>query len=66
MSQVQQMRKQVEQLRREANVRPIPISRASNEIKKYVEDHQTHDMLVTGFVNQNENPYKEKSSCSIF
>jgi len=66
MSQVQQMRKQVEQLRREASVHPIPISRASNDIKKYVEEHQPSDILVVGFTAATDNPFKEKASCSIF
>jgi len=65
MNQVQQVRKQLEQLRREASVQRVPVSRASNDLKKYVEDHQNDDILVVGFASQKENPFKEKSSCSI-
>lgn len=31
----------------------------------YAEEHQAEDILCTGFQNQKENPFREKSSCSI-
>jgi len=65
MNQVQQVRKQVEQLRREAASRRITIHQASSELKKYVEDHRDDDILVNGFATQKENPFKDKASCSI-
>uniref|UniRef100_A0A914XER8 Guanine nucleotide-binding protein subunit gamma n=1 Tax=Plectus sambesii TaxID=2011161 RepID=A0A914XER8_9BILA len=64
-SQVQQVRKQVEQLRREASAQRVSVSQASHDLKKFVEDHQSEDILVNGFAIQKENPFKEKSSCIL-
>ncbi|CAH3122137.1 unnamed protein product, partial [Porites lobata] len=54
----------VDQLRTEKNVRRIKVSEAANELKSYVEKIQREDPLVTG-VPGNQNPFKEKSSCTL-
>jgi hypothetical protein len=62
--QIQAAKKQVLQLTHEANVVRIPVSQACEELMKYCLANQQTDALVTG-VSQNENPYKEKSSCLV-
>ena len=54
----------VEQLRTELKVNRIKVSEAANELKTYVEKIQREDPLVTG-VPGNQNPFKEKSSCTL-
>lgn len=54
----------VDQLRTEKNVSRIKVSEAANELKSYVEKIQHDDPLVTG-VPGNQNPFKEKSSCTL-
>lgn len=54
----------VDQLRIEKNVSRIKVSEAANELKSYVEKIQREDPLVTG-VPGNQNPFKEKSSCTL-
>ena len=55
----------VEQLKTEKNIRRIKVSEACNELKTYVEKIQREDPLVTG-VPSNQNPFKDKSSCTLF
>lgn len=62
---MQQQRKMVEQLRREANVQRIPVSQACADIVKYVTEHEPEDCLLVGFSSQKVNPFREKSSCQI-
>ena len=54
----------VEQLRREASFKRIPVSQAIEDLKKYVIDNQHEDILLTGFNNVKQNPYFKKSSCT--
>ncbi|KAF0298759.1 Guanine nucleotide-binding protein subunit gamma-1 [Amphibalanus amphitrite] len=65
MSNVQQQRILVDQLRREANIRRINVSIAVEDIKKYITDHEQDDYLLVGFSSQKANPFREKSSCSV-
>ena len=62
---LQAQRKLVEQLRAEAAVQRLPVSECIEEIKKYCEQHQETDVLIKGFVKQNDNPFKEKGGCTI-
>ncbi|CAG0891804.1 unnamed protein product [Darwinula stevensoni] len=64
MSQVQTMKKQVLQLRHEANVQRIPVSQACEDLIKYCCEHQKTDVLVTG-ISQSENPFKENKACLL-
>ncbi|VDP16619.1 unnamed protein product [Soboliphyme baturini] len=60
----QHIRLLTEQLRRELHVKRIPVSQASNDLVKYVSDHQRQDVLVCGFSSPSENPFRQKSSFS--
>merc|ERR1712043_116142 len=63
-STVTQQRMEVEQLRREAAMKRIPVSQAVDDIKRYVQEKAPEDCLITGF-HGNRNPFREKSSCSV-
>jgi len=65
LSNVQQQRLIVEQLRREAAIKRINISAAIEDIKKFITDHEQEDYLLVGFPSQKANPFREKSSCSL-
>merc|ERR1712079_850152 len=62
---LQQQRLEVEQLRREAAMKRIPVSQAVEDIKAYIRDHNQEDCLLTGFHGKNSNPFREKSSCEV-
>merc|ERR1712020_528224 len=63
-STVTQQRMEVEQLRREAAMKRIPVSQAVDDIKRYVQEKAPEDCLITGF-HGNRNPFREKSTCSV-
>ncbi|CAG7836653.1 unnamed protein product, partial [Allacma fusca] len=65
MSTLQQQRLIVEQLRREAAIRRINVSQAVEDIKKFISDHQRDDCLINGFHPPKNNPFREKSPCSV-
>ncbi|GIX69393.1 hypothetical protein CDAR_427661 [Caerostris darwini] len=65
MSNVQQRRKVVEQLRREASITRINVSEAVEDMKKYVQEHENEDFILIGFHSQKANPFREKNSCNI-
>ena len=62
---LQAQRKLVEQLRAEAAIQRLPVSECVEEIKKFCEQHEGSDVLIKGFVKQNDNPFKEKGGCTI-
>nr|CFW94227.1 Eka-G protein gamma 2 protein [Euperipatoides kanangrensis] len=64
MSQVQAMKKQVVQLRQEANIPRIPVSQACDDLIKYCTENQKSDVLVTG-IPPSDNPFKENKACII-
>ncbi|PAV65375.1 hypothetical protein WR25_04487 [Diploscapter pachys] len=59
---IQAMRKQIDQLRNERNMKRMPISVTTAEILKYTQDNAREDVLLTGFPNDKMNPYRPKSS----
>ncbi|KAH3877063.1 guanine nucleotide-binding protein G(I)/G(S)/G(O) subunit gamma-7-like [Dreissena polymorpha] len=63
-SQVQNLQKQLLQLRQEANLQRIPVSEAISEILRYTTQHAHDDALVIG-VAQSENPFKDAKGCLI-
>lgn len=65
LSNLQQQRIIVEQLRREAGIKRISMSQAIEDIKKFISDHESEDYLLVGFPSQKSNPFREKSSCSL-
>jgi len=62
---IQQQRLVVDQLRREASMKRICVSQAVEDIKRFVIEHSQEDFLLTGFRGKNNNPYREKSSCTV-
>lgn len=64
MSQVQALKRQVLQLRQEANIQRITVSQACEDLIKYCAEHQKSDVLVLG-ISQSENPFKENKGCVI-
>jgi len=63
---LEQHRQDVAQLRREASIHRIKVSKALNDIKNYIMENQTTDRLLLGFAgNDKSNPYREKTSCDI-
>jgi len=65
ITNLQQQRQVTEQLRREAALRRITVSRAVEDIMKYITEHEQEDCLLVGFSSQKSNPFREKSTCLI-
>jgi hypothetical protein len=65
LSNLQQQRILVEQLRREAAIKRINVSQAIEDLKKYITDNEADDYLLVGFPSQKSNPFREKSSCNM-
>ncbi|KAF3429956.1 hypothetical protein E2986_13815 [Frieseomelitta varia] len=63
---LQQQRQITEQLRREAALRRITVSKAVEDIMKYITEHEQEDYLLVGFSSQKSNPFRERSYCTIF
>ena len=65
ISNLQQQRQVTEQLRREAAIKRISVSKAVEDLMKYIMEHEQEDCLLVGFSSQKSNPFREKSSCII-
>ncbi|XP_012268348.1 guanine nucleotide-binding protein subunit gamma-1 [Athalia rosae] len=65
ITNLQQQRHVTEQLRREAAIRRITVSKAVEDIMKFITEHEQEDCLLVGFSSQKSNPFREKSSCSV-
>jgi ABC-type uncharacterized transport system permease subunit len=65
ITNLQQQRQVTEQLRREAALRRITVSRAVEDIMKYITEHEQEDCLLVGFSSQKSNPFREKSTCIV-
>lgn len=64
INQVQNLQKQLAQLKEEAKVNRIPVSEAVKDLLSYISQNVHEDSLVNG-INQSNNPFIPKSPCSI-
>ncbi|KAK3557329.1 hypothetical protein QTP70_026591, partial [Hemibagrus guttatus] len=61
---IAQARKIVQQLRIEANIERIKVSKASADLMHYCCEHAKYDPLLMG-IPASENPFKDKKPCTI-
>ncbi|KAM4805261.1 guanine nucleotide-binding protein G(I)/G(S)/G(O) subunit gamma-12 isoform X1 [Urocitellus parryii] len=61
---IAQARRTVQQLRLEASIERIKVSKASADLMSYCEEHARSDPLLTG-IPTSENPFKDKKTCII-
>ncbi|XP_072505898.1 guanine nucleotide-binding protein G(I)/G(S)/G(O) subunit gamma-12 isoform X1 [Notamacropus eugenii] len=61
---VAQARRTVQQLRLEASIERIKVSKASADLMSYCEEHARGDPLLMG-IPTSENPFKDKKTCII-
>lgn len=64
-SNTSQQKKIVEQLRAECNLQRKPVSESVKEMMSFMEENNSHDVLLNGFINKKENPFVEKGGCVI-
>jgi len=64
MSSITHQKKLVEQLRVECDMRRLPVSQTLSEMQQYIDQHKDHDPLIVG-IEKKQNPFQEKSSCTI-
>ncbi|XP_021391287.1 guanine nucleotide-binding protein G(I)/G(S)/G(O) subunit gamma-12 [Lonchura striata] len=63
-SSVAQARRTVQQLRAEASMERIKVSKAAAELLLYCEEHARKDPLLLG-IPASENPFKDKKTCVV-
>ncbi|KAI1889349.1 hypothetical protein AGOR_G00178340 [Albula goreensis] len=61
---IAQARRTVQQLRIEANIERIKVSKASADLMHYCGEHAKYDPLLMG-IPASENPFKDKKPCTI-
>ncbi|XP_076795994.1 guanine nucleotide-binding protein G(I)/G(S)/G(O) subunit gamma-12 isoform X2 [Arvicanthis niloticus] len=61
---IAQARRTVQQLRLEASIERIKVSKASADLMSYCEEHARSDPLLMG-IPTSENPFKDKKTCII-
>ncbi|XP_067315643.1 guanine nucleotide-binding protein G(I)/G(S)/G(O) subunit gamma-12 isoform X1 [Pseudorasbora parva] len=61
---ITQARRTVQQLRIEANIERIKVSKASADLMHYCSEHAKYDPLLMG-IPASENPFKDKKPCTI-
>ena len=65
MSSVSQQKKTVEQLRVEFNMQRKPVSECVRDMISFMEENNSKDVLLNGFVTKKDNPFMEKGGCTI-
>ncbi|KAI3369094.1 hypothetical protein L3Q82_026064 [Scortum barcoo] len=63
-SSIAQARRTVQQLRIEASIERIKVSKASSDLMRYCGEHAKHDPLLMG-IPASENPFKDKKPCTV-
>ncbi|XP_063057655.1 guanine nucleotide-binding protein G(I)/G(S)/G(O) subunit gamma-12 [Engraulis encrasicolus] len=61
---IAQARRTVQQLRIEANIDRMKVSKASADLMHYCGEHAKYDPLLMG-IPASENPFKDKKPCTI-
>ncbi|KAL0966684.1 hypothetical protein UPYG_G00298380 [Umbra pygmaea] len=61
---IAQARRTVQQLRIEASIERIKVSKASADLMHYCSEHAKYDPLLMG-IPASENPFKDKKPCNI-
>uniref|UniRef100_A0A8C7GRG0 Guanine nucleotide-binding protein subunit gamma n=8 Tax=Salmoninae TaxID=504568 RepID=A0A8C7GRG0_ONCKI len=61
---VTQARRTVQQLKIEASIERIKVSKASADLMHYCGEHAKYDPLLMG-IPASENPFKDKKPCAI-
>ncbi|KAM7410588.1 hypothetical protein PAMA_001834 [Pampus argenteus] len=64
MQSIAQARRTVQQLRIEASIDRIKVSKASSDLMRYCGEHAKNDPLLIG-VPASENPFKDKKPCTV-
>lgn len=65
MSSLASQKKLVEQLRVEAGTERTRVSDCVKDIMEFIQKNEDHDVLVHGFATKKDNPFQEKSSCTV-
>nr|XP_020465639.1 guanine nucleotide-binding protein G(I)/G(S)/G(O) subunit gamma-12-like isoform X1 [Monopterus albus] len=63
-SSIAQARRTVQQLRIEASIERIKVSKASSDLMRYCGEHAKNDPLLMG-IPASENPFKDKKPCTV-
>uniref|UniRef100_A0A1A8RGM2 Guanine nucleotide-binding protein subunit gamma n=1 Tax=Nothobranchius rachovii TaxID=451742 RepID=A0A1A8RGM2_9TELE len=63
-SSITQARQLVRQLRMEANIRRIRVSKASSDLMRYCGEQAKYDPLLMG-IPASENPFRDKKPCTV-
>ncbi|XP_026160411.1 guanine nucleotide-binding protein G(I)/G(S)/G(O) subunit gamma-12 [Mastacembelus armatus] len=63
-SSIAQARRTVQQLRIEASIERIKVSKASSDLMRYCGEHAKNDPLLMG-IPASENPFKDKKPCTL-
>ena len=61
--QLQSALKLVDELKKHSNIQRQPVSASATQLVQYVSENQSKDFLI---VKPPDNPFKPKSSCSLF
>lgn len=63
-SSLAQARRSVQQLRIEARIERVKVSKASSDLMRYCAEHAKNDPLLVG-IPASENPFKDKKPCTV-
>jgi hypothetical protein len=64
-SKILEQKEIIEQLKMEVKIKREKLSFVIGDLISYCEKHQKEDALAFGFKSMKDNPFQEKSGCSI-